>query len=49
MSVVIRQELAVPPAISIEIAKEFSLFMLKAVMSGRANEIINLAQTNLWR
>jgi pyruvate dehydrogenase (quinone) len=30
-------------------AKGFSLFMLKAVMSGRGDEIVDLAKTNLWR
>jgi pyruvate dehydrogenase (quinone) len=30
-------------------AKGFSLYMVKAVMSGRGDEIIDLAQTNLWR
>jgi pyruvate dehydrogenase (quinone) len=48
-AVVTRQELAMPPAVSVEMAKGFSLFMVKAVMSGRANEIIDLARANLWR
>jgi pyruvate dehydrogenase (quinone) len=48
-AVVNRQELAMPPTITMEMAKGFSLFMLKAVMSGRANEIVDLARTNLWR
>jgi pyruvate dehydrogenase (quinone) len=48
-AVVSRQELAMPPAISTEMAKGFSLFMLKAVMSGRANEVMDLARANLWR
>jgi pyruvate dehydrogenase (quinone) len=30
-------------------AKGFSLFMVKAVMSGRGDELIDLARTNLWR
>jgi pyruvate dehydrogenase (quinone) len=29
--------------------KGFSLFMLKAVLNGRGNEIIDLASTNLFR
>jgi pyruvate dehydrogenase (quinone) len=30
-------------------AKGFTLFMVKAVMSGRGNEVFDLAVTNLWR
>jgi pyruvate dehydrogenase (quinone) len=30
-------------------AKGFSLYMLKAVMDGRADEVIDLGLTNLWR
>ena len=26
-----------------------SLFMLKAVLNGRGDEIVDLAKTNLWR
>jgi len=48
-AVVNREELSMPPKITIEMAKGFTLFMLKAVMSGRANEVIDLAVTNLWR
>ncbi len=48
-AVVNRQELVMPPAVSMEMAKGFTLFMLEAVMSGRANEIVELARTNLWR
>jgi pyruvate dehydrogenase (quinone) len=38
-----------PPSINIEMAKGFSLYMVKAIMSGRTDEIIDLAKTNLWR
>jgi pyruvate dehydrogenase (quinone) len=48
-AVVNRTELAMPPAVTMEMAKGFSLFMVKAVMSGRAGEVIDLARTNLWR
>jgi pyruvate dehydrogenase (quinone) len=48
-AVVNRTELAFPPAITAEMAKGFTLFMMKALMSGRADEIIDLAKTNLWR
>ncbi len=38
-----------PPSITLEMAKGFSLFMLKAVLSGRGDELVDLAKTNLWR
>lgn len=44
-----RQELAMPPTIELEQAKGFTLYMIKAVMSGRGDEILELAKTNLWR
>jgi pyruvate dehydrogenase (quinone) len=47
--VVNRQELAMPPHIQLEHAKGFTLYMLKAVLSGRGDEIVELAKTNLWR
>ena len=48
-AVVNRTELAMPPAISLEMAKGLSLYMLRAVMSGRTDEVIDLARSNLWR
>jgi pyruvate dehydrogenase (quinone) len=48
-AVVNRQELAMPPAITAEMAKGFTLYMVKAVLSGKADEIIDLARSNLWR
>jgi pyruvate dehydrogenase (quinone) len=44
-----KQELVMPPKIQLEQAKGFSLFMLKAIMNGRGDEVIELAQTNLLR
>jgi len=38
-----------PPTITYEHAKGFSLFMMKAVLNGRADEIIDLASVNLFR
>jgi pyruvate dehydrogenase (quinone) len=38
-----------PPTITLEQAKGFSLFMLKTVLSGRGDEIVDLAKTNLFR
>jgi pyruvate dehydrogenase (quinone) len=48
-AVVNRSELAMPPSITVEMAKGFSLYMVKAIMSGRGDEVIDLARTNLWR
>ena len=48
-AVVNRTELVMPPSITVEMAKGFTLYMVKAVMSGRADEIIDLGKTNLWR
>ncbi len=42
-----RQELAMPPTTTVEEATHFGLFMLKAVLDGRAREIIDLAKQNL--
>ena len=44
-----RQELSMPPTITYEQAKGFSLFMMKAVLSGRGDEIVDLAKVNLFR
>jgi pyruvate dehydrogenase (quinone) len=48
-AVVNRTELAMPPAVTLEMAKGFTLYMVKAVMSGRGDELVDLARTNLWR
>ncbi len=45
---VFRQELAMPPTITLEQMKGFSLYTLRAVMSGRGDEIVDLAKTNLF-
>ena len=42
-----RQELSMPPAITAEQIKGFSLWVLRAVMSGRGDEVIDVAKTNL--
>ena len=38
-----------PPRISLEQVKGFSLFTLKAVLSGRGDEVVDLAKINLFR
>jgi len=48
-AVVNRTELVMPPTVTLEMAKGFTLYMVKAVMSGRGDELIDLARTNLWR
>lgn len=44
-----RQELVMPPATTLEEAHKFGVFMLKAVLDGRAGELIDLAKVNLLR
>src|SRR5256886_4076711 len=44
-----RQELAMPPTISLEQVTGFSLFLLKTVLSGRGDELIDLAKINVFR
>ncbi|UDL94034.1 ubiquinone-dependent pyruvate dehydrogenase [Lichenihabitans sp. PAMC28606] len=40
-------ELSMPPTIGLDEVKGFSLWMLRAVMSGRGDQVIDLAKTNL--
>ena len=42
-----RQELVMPPKATLDQAYHFGLFTLKAVMDGRASELVDLARTNL--
>jgi pyruvate dehydrogenase (quinone) len=44
-----RQELSMPPTITLEQMKGFSLFALRAVLSGRGDEIVDLAKVNLFQ
>ena len=46
---VARQELSMPPTVFYKQAKGFSLFMLRAVLNGRGDELIDLAKVNLLR
>ncbi|WP_413249911.1 ubiquinone-dependent pyruvate dehydrogenase [Sinomonas flava] len=43
-----RQELAMPPAITAQQASGFTLYALRTVLSGRGDEVLDLAKTN-WR
>ena len=42
-----KQELVMPPKVQMEQAKGFSLYMLKAIINGRGDEVVELARTNL--
>lgn len=44
-----RQELAMPPTITADQVRGFSLYMIKAVLNGRGDELIDLAKTHLFR
>jgi len=44
-----RQELVLPPKIQAEQARGFSLFLLKAVMNGRGDEVLDLVRTQFRR
>jgi pyruvate dehydrogenase (quinone) len=48
-AVVNRTELAMPPSITVEMAKGFTLYMVKAILDGHGSDVIDLARTNLWR
>jgi pyruvate dehydrogenase (quinone) len=42
-----RQELSIPPSISAAQVKGFALYALRTVMSGRGDELVDLARTNI--
>jgi pyruvate dehydrogenase (quinone) len=44
---VARQELALPPKITVEQAKGFGLFAMRTILSGEGDQIIEIARTNL--
>jgi pyruvate dehydrogenase (quinone) len=44
-----RQELSMPPTITYEQVKGFSLFALRVVLNGRADELVDLAKVNVLR
>jgi pyruvate dehydrogenase (quinone) len=47
--VVNRQELSMPPTIQLDQAVGFSLYMIRAVLNGRSDEVLDLARSNLFR
>ena len=44
-----RQELVLPPKTTLDQAGRFGMFMIRAVLDGRASELIELAKVNLTR
>jgi pyruvate dehydrogenase (quinone) len=44
-----RQELVMPPKPTLDQARQFSLFLIKAVLNGRADQVVDLAKVNLTR
>src|SRR4029453_6624963 len=44
-----RQELSIPPTISLDQVKGFTLYATRAVLSGRGDELVDLAVTNVAR
>jgi pyruvate dehydrogenase (quinone) len=47
--IVARQELSLPPTITLAQAAGFNLYMLKAMLHGDGHEVLDMAKTNLWR
>jgi len=41
-----KHEIALPPKVQWAQAKGFSLYMLRAVLNGRADEVVELAHTH---
>ena len=44
-----RQELSIPPTVTAAQAKGFTLYALRTVLSGRGDELVDLAETNVFR
>lgn len=44
-----RQELAIPPAITLAQAKGFSLYAIRTILAGRGDELLDLVTTNVAR
>ncbi|WP_101949066.1 ubiquinone-dependent pyruvate dehydrogenase [Mycobacterium sp. 3519A] len=44
-----RQELSIPPAITVEQAKGFSLYAIRTIMAGHGDELLDLITTNVAR
>ncbi|MFE7506655.1 ubiquinone-dependent pyruvate dehydrogenase [Promicromonospora sp. NPDC057488] len=44
-----RQELSIPPAVNAQQVKGFTLYAIRTIMSGRGDELVDLADTNVFR
>ena len=44
-----RQELSIPPTVSAQQVKGFTLYAIRTIMSGRGDELVDLADTNVFR
>lgn len=44
-----RQELAMPPSLKLDQIVDFNLYLIRAILNGRGDEIVDLARTNLFR
>jgi pyruvate dehydrogenase (quinone) len=44
-----RQELSIPPTVTAEQAKGFTLYAIRTILSGRGDELVDLADTNILR
>jgi pyruvate dehydrogenase (quinone) len=44
-----RQELSIPPAITAEQAKGFTLYAIRTILAGRGDELLDLVTTNVAR
>jgi pyruvate dehydrogenase (quinone) len=47
--IVARQELSIPPKITYEQVKGFTLYATRTILSGRGDELVDLASTNIGR
>jgi pyruvate dehydrogenase (quinone) len=48
-AIVAQQELSIPPAITYEQIKGFTLYATRTILSGRGDELVDLARTNIGR
>ncbi|GGZ23880.1 hypothetical protein GCM10010300_79240 [Streptomyces olivaceoviridis] len=44
-----RQELSVPPAVTLEQANGFTRYAIRTILSGRGEELLDLVSTNVAR
>jgi pyruvate dehydrogenase (quinone) len=44
-----RQELAMPPSLKLDMMRDFNLYLIRAILNGRGDEVVDLAKTNRFR